>query len=71
MHTIAELGEISMLHDLSRAVGDLAAETSRHIHLVLENDDNAASLLDPDQDPPAEATARSGTTIIIMPCMSC
>ena len=52
VHTIAELGEISMLHDLSRAVGDLAAETGRHIHLVLENDDNAASLLDPEQDPP-------------------
>ena len=31
-----------MLHDLSRAVGDLAAATGRHIHLVLENDDNAA-----------------------------
>ena len=41
-----------MLHDLSRAVGDLAAETGRHIHLVLENDDNAASLLDAEQDPP-------------------
>jgi malto-oligosyltrehalose trehalohydrolase len=46
VHAIAEPGEISMLHDLSRAAGDLAAETSRHIHLVLENDDNAASLLD-------------------------
>ena len=52
VHAIAELGEISMLHDLSRAVGDLAAETGRHIHLVLENDDNAASLLDAEQDPP-------------------
>jgi malto-oligosyltrehalose trehalohydrolase len=41
-----------MLHDLSLAVGKLVAETSRHIHLVLENDDNAASLLDPDRDPP-------------------
>ena len=40
-----------MLHDLSRAVGDLAAETGRQLHLVLENDDNCASLLDPDQDP--------------------
>ena len=27
-------------------------ETGRHIHLVLENDDNRASLLDPPQDPP-------------------
>ena len=52
VHTIAELGEISMLHDLSVAVGHLAAETSRHIHLVLENDDNRSSALDAEQDPP-------------------
>ncbi len=52
VHAIPELGEISMLHDLSRAVGELAVETGRHIHLVLENDDNAASLLDAGQDPP-------------------
>jgi maltooligosyltrehalose trehalohydrolase len=52
VHAIAEPGEVSMLHELSRAVGDLAGDTGRHIHLVLENDDNAASLLDADQDPP-------------------
>jgi maltooligosyltrehalose trehalohydrolase len=52
VHTIAELGEISMLHDLSNAVGKLAAETGRHIHLVLENDDNRASMLDAEQHPP-------------------
>ncbi|MEI9924526.1 MAG: malto-oligosyltrehalose trehalohydrolase [Bradyrhizobium sp.] len=52
VHTIAELGEISMLRDLSAAVGDLAAETGRHIHLVLENDDNRVSVLDAEQDPP-------------------
>ena len=52
VHAISEPGEISMLHDLSRAVGNLAAETDRHIHLVLENDDNAASLLDANEDPP-------------------
>ena len=52
VHTIAELGEISMLHDLSVAAGNLAAETGRHIHLVLENDDNRVSVLDPVQDPP-------------------
>jgi maltooligosyltrehalose trehalohydrolase len=51
VHSIAELGEISMLHDLSIAAGNLAAATGRHIHLVLENDDNAASLLDAGQDP--------------------
>jgi maltooligosyltrehalose trehalohydrolase len=52
VHTIAELGEISMLHDLSAAVGDLAAATGRHIHLVLENDDNRVSVLDAERDPP-------------------
>jgi maltooligosyltrehalose trehalohydrolase len=52
VHTIAELGEISMLHDLSLAVGKLAAETDRHIHLVLENDDNRVSLLDAEKNPP-------------------
>jgi malto-oligosyltrehalose trehalohydrolase len=51
-HILAEPGEISMLHDLSNAAGALAAETGRHIHLVLENGDNRASLLDAVQDPP-------------------
>jgi maltooligosyltrehalose trehalohydrolase len=51
VHAIPEQGEVSMLHDLSRAVGDLASETGRQLHLVLENDDNCASLLDADQDP--------------------
>jgi maltooligosyltrehalose trehalohydrolase len=52
VHAISEQGEVSMLHDLSRAVGDLATETGRRIHLVLENDDNRAGLLDADEDPP-------------------
>jgi maltooligosyltrehalose trehalohydrolase len=52
VHAIPEQGETPMLHELSRAVGNLAAETGRHIHIVLENDDNAASLLDAGQDPP-------------------
>jgi maltooligosyltrehalose trehalohydrolase len=52
VHAIADHGEISMLHDLSRATGELAAQTKRHIHLVLENDDNSSSLLDPEADPP-------------------
>jgi maltooligosyltrehalose trehalohydrolase len=51
-HILAEPGNISMLHDLSRAAGELAAGTGRHIHLVLENGDNRASLLDAVQDPP-------------------
>ena len=52
VNTIFEPGEISILQDLSLAVGDLAAATRRHIHLVLENGDNGASLLDAAQDPP-------------------
>jgi maltooligosyltrehalose trehalohydrolase len=52
VHAIPEMGETPMLHDLSRAVGDLAAETGRHIHLVLENDDNRVSLLDAEENPP-------------------
>jgi maltooligosyltrehalose trehalohydrolase len=52
VHAISELGEISMLHDLSVAVGKLATATGRHIHLVLENDDNAVSLLAPHEKTP-------------------
>jgi len=47
VHAIVEPGEPHILNDLSRAVGGVAKETGRHIHLVLENDDNRASLLDP------------------------
>ena len=53
VHAILTPGEPEMLTDLSTAVGKFAAETGRHIHLVLENDDNRASLLAPAQDPPA------------------
>src|SRR5436190_2919060 len=42
VHAIAAPAQLSMLHDLSLAVGELAAATGRHIHLVLENDANAA-----------------------------
>jgi maltooligosyltrehalose trehalohydrolase len=52
VHAIPEHGESSMLRELSRAVGELAAGTGRHIHLMLENDDNAARLLDAKEDPP-------------------
>lgn len=52
VNTIIETGELPVLHDLSAAVGKFAAESSRHIHLVLENGDNRASLLDSAQDPP-------------------
>jgi len=53
VHAIPDLGDIPMLHELSHKVGELASQTGRHIHLVLENDDNRATLLDPDVDPAA------------------
>jgi malto-oligosyltrehalose trehalohydrolase len=52
VHSIVEPGEISILRDLSAAAGELASQGGRHIHLVLENDENRASVLDPAQDPP-------------------
>jgi len=52
VNSIIEPGGLSLLHDLSAATGRLAAETGRHIHLVLENGDNRASMLDAAQDPP-------------------
>src|SRR5207344_486119 len=51
VNTISEPGEITVLRDLSIAVGKLAAETGRHIHLVLENGDNCADMLATGQDP--------------------
>jgi malto-oligosyltrehalose trehalohydrolase len=52
VHAIAEPGEPSVLQELSRAVGHFASVTGRLIHLVLENDDNRSSLLDPLTNPP-------------------
>ena len=52
VNSIVEPGGLSLLSDLSAAAGELAAETGRHIHLVLENGDNRASILDATQDPP-------------------
>jgi malto-oligosyltrehalose trehalohydrolase len=52
VHAIVSRGMPDILIDISRAAGVLAGATGRHIHLVLENDDNAASLLAPDEDPP-------------------
>ena len=51
-HIFSEPGQPSMLHDLSIAAGRLATASGRHIHLVLENGDNCASLLDAAQEPP-------------------
>jgi maltooligosyltrehalose trehalohydrolase len=52
VHAIVEPGEPPVLTEISRAVGELARETGRQIHLVLENDDNRASLLDPGAEQP-------------------
>jgi maltooligosyltrehalose trehalohydrolase len=51
-HIVDAHDDVPLLHELSAAVGGLAKETGRHIHLVLENGDNVASLLDPAEDPP-------------------
>jgi len=53
VHAITERGDPPVLVELSQAVGRLAMETGRAIHLVLENDDNAAGLLDPAGEPPS------------------
>jgi malto-oligosyltrehalose trehalohydrolase len=52
VHAIAEMGDMHILNDLSRAVGEFAKASGRQIHLVLENDDNSATLLDPVTNPP-------------------
>ena len=52
VHAVVQPGEPSILAEMSKAVGRLAAETGRHIHLVLENDDNVARFLDPEENPP-------------------
>lgn len=52
VHAI-ETAEDLLLRDISVAAGAFARSSGRHIHLVLENDDNRASLLDPFADPPA------------------
>jgi maltooligosyltrehalose trehalohydrolase len=53
VHAIVTPGEPEILSAISQAVGRLAAQSGRHIHLVLENDDNRASILDPEEEPPA------------------
>jgi malto-oligosyltrehalose trehalohydrolase len=51
VHAIVEPDRTTLLRELSEATGRLAAASHRHIHLVLENDANQASLLDPVTDP--------------------
>jgi maltooligosyltrehalose trehalohydrolase len=52
VHAIPEPGQSLLLNELSQAAGALSAASGRAIHLVLENDDNRASLLDPGTNPP-------------------
>jgi maltooligosyltrehalose trehalohydrolase len=53
VHALAEPGGSALLNELSIAVGRLAAASGRAVHLMLENDDNRAGLLDPQTDPPS------------------
>jgi malto-oligosyltrehalose trehalohydrolase len=52
VHSIPEPGQSLLLNELSLAIGLLASATGRLIHLILENDDNRAGLLDPNTNPP-------------------
>ncbi|HXW30238.1 MAG TPA: malto-oligosyltrehalose trehalohydrolase, partial [Xanthobacteraceae bacterium] len=52
VHAIVEPGEPPFLHELSRTVGEFAVKSGRAIHLILENDDNRAALIDPDTASP-------------------
>jgi malto-oligosyltrehalose trehalohydrolase len=52
VHAIVETGQPPLLKELSCAVGEFATSSGRMIHLVLENDKNEASLLDPAGEPP-------------------
>jgi malto-oligosyltrehalose trehalohydrolase len=47
VHAIVEPGEPHILTDLAAAVDGFAKASGRHVHLVLENDDNAARWLAP------------------------
>jgi maltooligosyltrehalose trehalohydrolase len=51
VHAIVTPGKPHILYDLSLAVGALARGSRRHIHLILENDDNRATFLAPEEDP--------------------
>lgn len=51
VHAIVDPTNVHLLQELSEAVGEYAKRTNRYIHLVLENDDNRAALLDPATDP--------------------
>ncbi len=52
VQSIPQPGQTLLLKELSMAAGELADTSGRQLHLVLENDDNQASLLDPNTDPP-------------------
>jgi maltooligosyltrehalose trehalohydrolase len=45
VHAIATPGEPHVLGELAKAVDQFAAQSGRHIHLILENDDNVARFL--------------------------
>jgi maltooligosyltrehalose trehalohydrolase len=47
VHALATPGEPHILTDLADAIHRYAQQSGRHIHLVLENDDNAAHFLAP------------------------
>ena len=70
VHAIVEPGEPHILTELATAVNAFAAQSGRHIHLVLENDDNAARFLR-HAEAAGGSIARSGTTTITTPGTCC
>jgi maltooligosyltrehalose trehalohydrolase len=52
VHAIVEPGEPPLLTEFSRTVGALARRSGRLIHLILEDDDNRATALDPETATP-------------------
>jgi maltooligosyltrehalose trehalohydrolase len=53
VHAIVTPGEPDILTEISKAAGAYARENGRLIHLLLENDENRASILDPHEEPMA------------------
>jgi malto-oligosyltrehalose trehalohydrolase len=53
VHAIVTPGEPEILDSISKAAGEVVRKSGRLVHLVLENDDNRAGILDPKQEPPA------------------
>ncbi len=71
VHAIPELGEVSMLHDLSRAVGDLASKPAANSIWCWRMTTTLPACSMRTRTRRAANIARNGTTTIIMLGMCC